>query len=71
MISGNSNCSAVMSVIKTAGASNPGSSTGSVTRRNVVHGAAPDAPLASSNAGSMARSVAVSSRNTNGVEASA
>ena len=71
MISGSSNCSAVISVTRIKGARSPGSSTGNVTRRNVVSGDAPDAPLASSNAGSMARSVEVSSRNTNGVEASA
>ena len=71
MISGSSNCSAVISVIRTSGASRPGSSTGNVTRRKVVSGEAPEVPLASSSAGSMARSVAVSSRKTNGVEASA
>ena len=68
---GSSNCSAVISVIRITGASNPGSSTGKVMRRNVVSGRAPDAPLASSSAGSMERKVAVSSRKTNGAEASA
>ena len=71
MISGSSNCSAVISVIRINGASRPGSSTGSVTRRKVVSGEAPEALLASSSAGSMVRSAALSSRNTNGVEASA
>ena len=71
MMSGNSNCSAVISVIRTSGASKPGSSTGSVTRRNVVSGEAPAVPLASSSEGSIPRSVAVSRRNTNGVETSA
>ena len=70
IISGSSNCSAVISVIRIGGASRPGSSTGSVTRRNVVSGVAPQMPLASSSAGFIVRRVAVSRRNTNGAEAS-
>ena len=64
IISGSSNCSAVISVIRISGASSPGSSTGSVTRRKVVNGVAPEVPLASSSAGFMVRSAALSRMKT-------
>jgi hypothetical protein len=60
IISGSSNCSAVISVIRISGASRPGRSTGRVMRRKVVSGAAPAVPLASSSAGFMVRSAEVS-----------